>query len=620
MSIIRFFTPARVQNHVSRQTVAHIIFAIFFGFLVFYILTYHDNTAKKRGIKQSDINFIQVAKRGNILDRNGEILANSLTFKQAVIDTTLLTEEFIPLVVKALKINTKTKEQLFLSTLKEKYGRKNWVAKKNIAFNGEIVKNIRALKKKWVCHKKKLTTKEVKQEASLINSILIFLHIQKKSTLKCNKRKIGYGISLQDQKNRYYPKSNMLAPLIGRVILGDKNKKDKVVISGIESSFNATLSGVNGQTSLTHKYAKNYFSEAVTTPLKNGKNIHLTIDSNIQYQAYRALKKSVLARQADSGSAIILNPKGEVLAMVNYPTDDPNNRHVFHASHYENYVLSSKIEPGSIMKPFTMLLALDEGKISANDSEKIDVTKRIGHIKPKGRYKFLNVKQILQKSHNLGTVNVVSRLDKASIYNTWNKLGFGHSLGLLPDIETSGTLKHFSRWHESDKHSISYGYGPMQANLAQLARAYLVFANQGKLPVLSLVKGVYTQEKPKQIFSAKSTQRIAQLLNSVVSDKGSGRQAQIQGYQVAGKTGTAEMLINGVYNKNGKKRTFFAGFVPVDKPKYIMAVRLDYPKKCQNFWSKKSKPCYGSNSAALVFQDALQKILSTDETIKPRGI
>ena len=420
-------------------------------------------------------------------------------------------------------------------------------------------------------------------------------------------------MALEEDTQRYYPKSASLAPLLGRVNHGKQG------VSGIEGEFEAILAGEAGVTRLSFNQDSqgSYFNPLVINKLKHGQNIELTIDANIQFHAYAAIKKSVIKHQADSGSAIVLAPNGEVLAMVNYPADNPNDKTTYNAQHYRNRVLSDKVEPGSTMKPFTMLLALDQNKITAADDELIDVTKRIGHIKPDGKYKQMTVKKILQKSHNLGTVNVSERIDKEDMYSTWNKLGFGRQLGLIPSIENSGSLRHFDSWGLADKRALSFGHGPMETNLAQLARAYLVFANEGSIPPLKLIKGININEEQTQVFSKSATRKIAKILDAVVSWKGSGYRARIKGYDIAGKTGTAEMVVNGQYNKKGAKRTFFTGFVPVKKPKYIMAVRLDYPKKCYTYWDpNKRNKCEGSNSAAIVFKDAMENILTSDQSIK----
>ena len=268
------------------------------------------------------------------------------------------------------------------------------------------------------------------------------------------------------------------------------------------------------------------------------------------------------------------------------------------------------------MKPFTMLLALDKGIITATDDELIDVTKRVANIKPDNKFFQMTIQRILEKSHNLGTVMVAENIENEDFYNTWEKLGFGSSLGIMPGTENQGELRHFSSWRDSDKRSLSFGHGPMTTNLAQLARAYLVFANEGSMPSLKLIKSEYHNDSLEHVFTPESTKRISEILDSVASDNGSGYRAVIDGYSIAGKTGTAEMVIDGQYSKDGAKRTYFVGYSPAENPKYIMAVRLDHPKKCFVSWDPTLRNrCEGSNSAAMAFQKAMQRILINDSEI-----
>ena len=309
----------------------------------------------------------------------------------------------------------------------------------------------------------------------------------------------------------------------------------------------------------------------------------------------------------------MLSPNGEILALANYPSTNPNNLESYNPDDYRNRVFSDKTEPGSTMKPFTMLLALDKGIITATDDELIDVTKRVANIKPDDKFFQMTIQRILEKSHNLGTVMVAENIENEDFYNAWEKLGFGRSLGVMPGTENQGELKHYSSWRDSDRRSLSFGHGPMTTNLAQLARAYLVFANEGAIPSLKLIKSENNNESLEQVFSAESTKRISEILDSVASDNGSGYRAVIDGYSIAGKTGTAEMVIDGQYSKDGAKRTYFVGYSPAEKPKYIMAVRLDYPKKCFVSWDPTLRNrCEGSNSAAMAFQKAMKRILIND--------
>jgi cell division protein FtsI (penicillin-binding protein 3) len=611
---------AKVQGYWQRQGFIKFIFVGLFSLFSYQAILVSANNNQEYVIQnkaQKQASKIQtnIARRGDILDRNGDILASSRLLKRIILDPSNIHTAFIPKLAEALNIDEKEFKKLLIK--KQKIGSRYLPIKKNLTLTNPILEKIKAFKKLRirVCRNKNIITK-----ISLLDKVLNMARLQdvvgeKKTILKCRKERIGQAVTLQQDSQRYYPKSASIAPLLGRV--NAKNQGG----SGIEAEFENILSGVNGKSHLNFNADKAYFSPQITNTLHHGENIELTIDMDIQYQAYTAIKKSVLKHDANSGSAIVLSPNGEVLAMVNYPADDPNDKSIYNPSHYRNRVLQDKVEPGSTMKPFTMLLALEQKKITATEDEFIDVSKSIGHIKTNRKVRkygnALTVKKILQKSHNLGTVNVSERLSKEDMYNTWSKLGFSHPLGLIPSIENSGSLRHFSSWGLADKRTLSFGYGPMETNLAQLARAYLVFANEGNVPPLKLIKNTPVYEETTQVFSKKTTAKIADLLDAVVSWKGSGYRARIKGYNIAGKTGTAEMVIDGKYHKDGAKRTFFTGFVPVKKPKYIMAVMLDYPKKCYVYNRPKLRnSCEGSNSAAMVFRDTMENILGNDILIK----
>jgi cell division protein FtsI (penicillin-binding protein 3) len=611
------FNFARTQHYSRRQNIIKWFIMLVFCGLGYRIITVHQLdaytvTLQEKGVQQAYKVFNFKARRGDILDRNGVVLAGNFILKKVNLDATKIQDAYIPKLATALMMTEKKLRAELKKKLSKRAGRRNFVILKNIKLDNPIFENVTKLKsvKLEICR-----TKQVTKEKNMLDNVLIAMQLKSGETVyesktTCQSEKIE-GLALQDDTRRYYPQSASLAPLIGRV-----NYKGAGA-SGIEAEFESLLTGENGVKLLRFNSTseEGYFNLMVHKKLNHGNDVALTIDANIQFYAYTAIKKSVDKHEADSGSAIILNADGEVLALVNYPADDPNDKRVYHTENYRNYVLSDKLDPGSTVKPFTMLLAFDKNKISANDDEKIDVSKKIGHLKP-DKYSQMTVKKILQKSHNLGTVNISERLSKEQYYETWRKLGFGHPLGLIAH-ETPGVLKAPSLWSLADKRSLSFGYGPMQTNLAQLARAYLVFANDGAILPLKLVENVNIYEQKTQVFSKQASAKIADLLDAVVSDEGSGYRARIQGYNIAGKTGTAEMVIDGKYNKDGAKRTFFVGFVPVIKPKYIMAVRLDYPKKCYSSWDVELKiKCEGSNSASMVFQDAMKNILNNDPSIK----
>ena len=610
----------RVQNYWNRQALVKICFiAIVFIFIyrAFSIsdIKANDVSLKIKASNKAEHTIKENSIRGNILDRKGNILAINLIHKKINLDPMIIQDEYIEALAEALMIPIEE----FRDAIENKRAnnRKYYIARKNLKVTDPILKNIARLKQKkqWlnVCE-----TKLIAPSNNLIDKAKLLIGIEpeikeKKEKKSCN-YKIIAGVEIESNAFRYYPKKDSIAPLLG------KTNIENVGVFGIEAEYDQYLAGTNGFKKIKdNKSSSNiYYETEIIKEFENGTDINLTIDADIQFHVFNAIKEQAEFHEADSASAIVLSPNGEILALANYPSTDPNNHQNYSADDYRNRVLSDKTEPGSTMKPFTMLLALDKGVISATDDEFIDVTERVGKILPDNKYFEMTIQLILEKSHNLGTIVVSERLENEDFYNSWNKLGFGKSLGLMPSVENPGQLRHYSKWGLSDKRSLSFGHGPMTTNLAQLARAYLVFANDGALPSLKLIKNTY-DDQMQQVFTPESTRRIAEILDSVVSMKGSGYRAVIDGYEIAGKTGTAEMVIDGKYSKDGAKRTYFVGFSPVINPKYIMAVRLDYPKKCFVSWDPTLRNrCEGSNSAAMAFKKAMERILINDPEIQSK--
>ena len=610
----------RVQNYWNRQALVKICFiAIVFIFIyrAFSIsdIKANDVSLKIKASNKAEHTIKENSIRGNILDRKGNILAINLIHKKINLDPMIIQDEYIEALAEALMIPIEE----FRDAIENKRAnnRKYYIARKDLKVTDPILKNIARLKQKkqWlnVCE-----TKLIAPSNNLIDKAKLLIGIEPELKEKIEKKscndKIIAGVEIESNGFRYYPKKDSIAPLLG------KTNIENVGVFGIEAEYDQYLAGTNGFKKIKdNKSSSNiYYETEIIKEFENGTDINLTIDADIQFHVFNAIKEQAEFHEADSASAIVLSPNGEILALANYPSTDPNNHQNYSADDYRNRVLSDKTEPGSTMKPFTMLLALDKGVISATDDELIDVTKRVGKILPDNKYFEMTIQLILEKSHNLGTIVVSERLENEDFYNSWNKLGFGKSLGLMPSVENPGQLRHYSKWGLSDKRSLSFGHGPMTTNLAQLARAYLIFANDGALPSLKLIKNTY-DDQMQQVFTPESTQRIAEILDSVVSMKGSGYRAVIDGYEIAGKTGTAEMVIDGKYSKDGAKRTYFVGFSPVINPKYIMAVRLDYPKKCFVSWDPTLRNrCEGSNSAAMAFKKAMERILINDPEIQSK--
>ena len=607
---------ARVQGYRNRQSLVKICFiaiVIIFIYRAFSVtdIKANDIPLKAKASKNSEFSLVEKSIRGNILDRNNNLLAINLIHKKINLDPMIIQEEYIDLLADALEMpRMDLREQIIEKKINK---RKYFIVKEKLKVNDPILKNIAELQKKRskVCFK---TSKN--PTITLIDKAkkIIGMKPSAKEMIevnKCARQRIA-GVAIESGAFRYYPKKDSIAPLIG------KTNSENIGVFGIESEYDQYLAGINGVKRLAdNKDNSNiYYDAEMIKKFKQGEDLKLTIDSDIQFHVFNAIKEQAEFHEADSAAAIVLSPNGEILALANYPSTNPNNHQSYNADDYRNRVFSDKTEPGSTMKPFTMLLALDKGVITATDDELIDVKNRVGNILPDKKYFEMTIQQILEKSHNLGTVMVAENIENEEFYDTWEKLGFGRSLGVMPGTENSGVLRHFSNWGLADKRSLSFGHGPMNTNLAQLARAYLVFANDGALPSLKLLKDENKNENITQIFTPESTQRISQILDSVASDNGSGYRAVIDGYSVAGKTGTAEMVIDGQYNKEGAKRTYFVGYSPADKPKYIMAVRLDYPKKCFVSWDPTMRNrCEGSNSASMAFKKAMERILINDPEV-----
>ena len=607
---------ARVQGYRNRQALVKICFiliVLIFTYRAFSVseIQANDISLKTKASKNSEFALVEKSMRGNILDRNNNLLAINLIHKKINLDPMIIQDEYIDLLAEALEIPFQDFRDQIANKKANK--RKYFIVKDKLKVNDPILKKISELKKM----RSKVCFKEVKVPSlTLVDKAKKVIGM--KPTIKesievneCSRQKIA-GVAIESSGFRYYPKKDSIAPLIGKI------NSENIGVFGIEAEYDRYLAGVNGIKRIAdNKNNSNIYYDAETIKqFEDGENLTLTIDSDIQFHVFNAIKEQAEFHEADSAAAIVLSPNGEILALANYPSTNPNNLESYSADDYRNRVFSDKTEPGSTMKPFTMLLALDKGIISATDDELIDVTKRVANIKPDNKFFQMTIQRILEKSHNLGTVMVAENIENEDFYNTWEKLGFGKSLGVMPGTENQGELRHYSSWRDSDKRSLSFGHGPMTTNLAQLARAYLIFANEGSIPSLKLIKTMNYNDSLEQVFTPESTKRISEILDSVASDNGSGYRAVIDGYSIAGKTGTAEMVIDGKYSKDGAKRTYFVGYSPADKPKYIMAVRLDHPKKCFVSWDPTLRNrCEGSNSASMAFQKAMQRILINDSEI-----
>jgi len=397
------------------------------------------------------------------------------------------------------------------------------------------------------------------------------------------------GVALMREYRRYYP----LGPVAGHVI-GFTNVDDQGQ-EGVELSYNSWLRALPGTKRLLRDLQGNAVevAESVVLP-KPGKDLMLSIDGRIQYLAYRELKAAVLEHHAHAGSAIVLDARtGEVLALVNEPDFNPNNRAGLNSRTFRDRAVTDLFEPGSTLKPFTIACALESGKFSPGTvidttPGRIQIGDRI--IRDVHDYGVLTVAGVIEKSSNVGASKIALALDKNRMWRMLRSVGFGQTTGVQLPGEVDGLLNPPSGWVPVDQASISFGYG-ISVTPVQLARAYLALANDGVELPLTLQR-VVAPPRGERVMSLKTVRRIQSMLELAVSDDGTGQAAQVADYRVAGKTGTVRKLTANGYSEE-KYVAWFAGFAPATSPRLVMVVTVDEPMRGGYYGGVIAAPVFG---------------------------
>lgn len=386
--------------------------------------------------------------------------------------------------------------------------------------------------------------------------------------------KVGVeGISTIQEYKRYYPNGEITAHLVGFNNIDDKGSE------GIEYAKNKELIGENGSRQvLKDRDGSVVENVGVTNPANNGATIQLAINNKIQYIAYNALKNQVEKYHAKAGSAIVMDAKtGEVLSMVNMPTYNPNNRHGTDLNMLRNRAVTNVYDPGSIMKPIVIAKALDDKKVTTNtvfDTHPYRVGIKL--IKDDEPEPSLSVEEIMIKSSDIGTSKIALKYQPETLWSYYKSVGFGDKIGSGFPGETTGILPNWKRWHPMDQALMSFGYG-ISVSLFQMAHAYTEFTNNGCVLPVSFYK-LPADEKVActQVIKPSTARTMRDLLQKVTED-GTGKNAQVDDYTTAGKTGTAQKNIGGHYS-NHDHMASFVGFAPAKNPKVIIAVTVDSPK------------------------------------------
>ncbi len=522
-----------------------LLFAVLTGFAILigrsvYLQSTHKQFLQQKGDARYSRNITLPSHRGMIQDRNGEPLAISTPVESI------------------------------------------WASPPDLEINPEQVKKLAAL----------LDLKAENITKRLENNPREFVYIKRRIPPELARQVMSLkipGIFMQREYRRYYPAGEMSAHLVGFTGV------DEIGREGFELAAQDWLSGKEGSRRVIKDRQGRIVEdlEAVKVP-EDGKDLVLSIDRRIQYLAHRELLKAVETHKAKAGAVVVLDAKtGEVLAMTNVPSYNPNNP-VNLSGRSRNRAIVDLFEPGSTLKPFSAAAALEAGTFSTESI--IDTTPgfmRVGSatvrdVHPQGK---ATVAQIIQKSSNVGSAKLGLSLEPKYLWNVFNQVGFGQVTNVGFPGEASGKLRDYKTWRPIEQATMSYGYG-LNLTLLQLARAYTVFANAGELRPVTLRKQTDIPVG-QQVFSAKTAQAMLEMMELAVLPGGTAPRAQVLGYRVAGKTGTAHKSGVGGYQVD-RYVSSFVGMAPVSNPRLIMAVMIDEPGAGQYYGGTVAAPVFSA--------------------------
>ncbi|PRC95210.1 peptidoglycan D,D-transpeptidase FtsI family protein [Solimicrobium silvestre] len=405
------------------------------------------------------------------------------------------------------------------------------------------------------------------------------------------------GIQTRKEYKRFYPEGEAMAHVVGFTNVEDAGQE------GMELAEQASLAGKLGSRRVIKDRLGRIVEDlrAVNEP-HDGKELVLSIDSKIQYLAYAQLKETIEKFKAKAGGVVVIDVQtGEILALANLPSYNPNQRSELTGAQLRNRVMTDAYEPGSVMKPFTVSLALETNRVTPETVFQTAGRMTIGTatIGDAHESAALTVAQIIEKSSNIGTAKIALEMPAQEMWEMFTKVGFGQAPKFNFPGTATGRLRNYKTWKPIEQATMSYGHG-LTASTIQLAHAYTIFARDGELIPLSLQK-VSQPPVGERIISAKTAQTMRMMLETVTGPGGSAIRARVPGYRVAGKTGTAYKVEHGQYVK--KYIASFCGFAPVSNPRIIVAVMVDEPDP--------SIGHYGGTVAAPLFSSITANALRT---------
>ena len=408
------------------------------------------------------------------------------------------------------------------------------------------------------------------------------------------------GLYSQQEYKRYYPAGEVTSHVLGFTNLDDQGQE------GVELAFNDWLKGESG----SRKVIKDLQGRVIrhikqVSEAKDGKDLVLSLDLRLQYLAYKSLKEAVIRHRAESGSAVVMDvTTGEVLAMVNQPSYNPNDRSRLKVNSLRNRAVTDAFEPGSTIKPFTVATALSSGRYAA--STKVNTSPgflRVGKktIRDHINYGKLDLKGIVKKSSNVGTTKLAQNLGSDLIWSTLFKAGFGQAPGTGFPGEANGMLPMQRKFRPIELATLSYGYG-LSSTPLQLANAYTVFGNDGYRPEVTMLareEHDVSELRREKVMSERVASQVLLMLESVTQKGGTAKNAAVPFYRVGGKTGTVHKVGRDGY-QDDKYIAYFAGVAPISNPRYSIVVTINGPT---------GDKYYGGEVAAPVFSEIVTAVM-----------
>ena len=405
------------------------------------------------------------------------------------------------------------------------------------------------------------------------------------------------GVGLTREFRRYYPHGEATSHVLGYTDIDDRGQE------GVELAFDDWLSGSPGaKRVLRDRHGRSIRDIASIRPARDGNALRLTLDQRLQYLAYRELKAAVAEHDAKGGSAVLLDARsGEVLALVNQPGFNPNNRGTIRSAAARNRALIDTVEPGSVLKPFTVAAALDSGAVDPDVT--LDTrpgTMRVGRLTVRDLrdYGTIDLTTLIARSSNVGATRLSLQTPPEHLWQVLHQAGFGRAPGTHFPGEAVGRLRDFTTWREVEQATLGYGYG-LSVSPLQMAAAYTAFANEGQRIPVGLVRTADDIREPEPVMSPRTARQVLAMMEHVVGPEGTARQAAIDGYRVAGKTGTSRKSGPGGYTED-RYISSFVGIAPASDPRFVMAVVVDEPD---------AGTYYGGAVAAPVFQRVMSSAL-----------